>query len=210
MKLESKVLSEYISLFFMTVLTLITVVTNQISVFYIIYLFWFDEFLRTIFNFIFYFFKREGIVNPHFYLGTIKSKMFVLFVYFIFIFICFGLMIDWKNSDLILINLSVLVFKNELFNFTIITFLGRELLLYFKNDTSTIIEHFFLSNRVIVLHISIILGMFILGFLPKSIYENSNSNILSGVIIVPFLLLKLFFEIMEIRKNPTKKTDSEF
>ena len=96
---------------------------------------------------------------------------------------------------------EVFLFKNELFNFTIATFLGRELLLYFKNEFNIIHQNIFLSKRIIVLHISIIIGMCIWGFLPKHLYESSNSNILSGFIILPFLLLKLFFEIQEINKN---------
>ena len=201
MKLQSKVISEYISLFFMTVFTLLTIINNQISVFYIIYLFWFDEFLRTIFKFIFYYFKIKNIEAKQLYFSTIKSKLFVLFIYFIFIVVCFGLLIDWKKTDLILLNFEVFLFKNELFNFTIATFLGRELLLYFKNEFNIIHQNIFLSKRIIVLHISIIIGMCIWGFLPKHLYESSNSNILSGFIILPFLLLKLFFEIQEINKN---------
>ena len=201
MKLQSKVISEYISLFFMTVFTLLTIINNQISVFYIIYLFWFDEFLRTIFKFIFYYFKIKNIEAKQLYFSTIKSKLFVLFIYFIFIVVCFGLLIDWKKTDLILLNFEVFLFKNELFNFTIATFLGRELLLYFKNEFNIIHQNIFLSKRIIVLHISIIIGMCIWGFLPKHLYESSNSNILSGLIILPFLLLKLFFEIQEINKN---------
>jgi hypothetical protein len=189
----------------MTVFTLLTIINNQISVFYIIYLFWFDEFLRTIFQFIFYYFKRKEIKGHPLYFKTIKSKLFVLFIYFIFIIVCFGLLIDWKNTDLILINFEVFLFKNELFNFTIVTFLGRELLLYFKNELNIIHQNIFLSKRIIILHISIIIGMCIWAFLPKYIYENSSSNILSAIIISPFLLLKLFFEIQEIKHEITAK-----
>lgn len=195
MKIRTLIIPDYLSLSFMTVFTLLTILNNQISVFYIIYLFWFHEFLRTIIKLVFYIFKREKIVDKSAYFKTIKDKMFVLFIYFIFIFIFFGLIIDWKNNPLIFINLEVLMLKNTMFNLTIATFLVRELLLYINDELNSFKEHFFLSNGIIILHISIIIGMFIWGFVPKSIYENSNSNLLSGLIIAPFLLLKFFFEL---------------
>ena len=204
-----KIKFEYISLFLMALFTIFTIVNNQISVFYIIYLFWFDEFLRTSFKFGFYLFKREKIDQQEAYWKTIKDKMFILFVYFIFILVFFGLMIDWENSDLILINFEVLLFKNTMFNLTIAIFLARELMLYFKDGLKNFNENVFLSNGVIILHISIIIGMVIWKFLPSYIYENSNSNVLSGIVIAPFLLLKLFFEIKEIREEHVKDINIE-
>jgi hypothetical protein len=201
MKLQSVLKSDYISLFFMTLFTMLTIVNNQISVFYIIYLFWFHEFLRTIIKTGFYILKKEQITHQQAYLATLKSKVFILFVYFIFIFIFFGLMLDWKNDDLIIINLEVLMLKNTLFNLTLATFLTRELLLYFNDDLKKINGNVFLSNGVIILHISIIIGILIWGFLPKSWYENTNSNILSAVVIAPFLLLKMFFEIQTVNQK---------
>lgn len=201
MKLQSVLKSDYISLFLMTIFTMLTIVNNQISVFYIIYLFWFHEFLRTIIKIGFYIFKKEQIENRQAYLATLKSKLYILFVYFIFIFIFFGLMLDWKNDDLIIINLEVLMLKNTLFNLTIATFLVRELLLYFNDDLKSFNRNVFLSNGVIILHISIIIGILIWGFLPKTSYENTNSNILSAIVIAPFLLLKMFFEVQTIHQK---------
>lgn len=195
MKILSVLKSEYISLFFMTVFTLLNILNNQISVFYIIYLFWFHEFLRTVFKFGFYLFKREKIIHQHVYYENIKSKAFILTIYFIFIFIFFGLILDWKNSNLIFINLETFMFKNNMFNLTVVTFLVRELMLYFNDELKSITENVFLSKGIIVLHISIIIGMLIWGFLPIDFYENTNSNLLSGLVIAPFLFLKLFFEI---------------
>lgn len=199
MKLQSIFNSDYISLFFMTVFTLLSIINNEISVFYIVYLLWFHEFLRTAIKLIFYVFKKEKIEHKQAYFITLKSKLFILTVYFIFIIIFFGLMLDWKNQDLILINLEVFMFKNTFFNLTSATFLARELMLYFNNELNKIDKNVFLSKGIIILHISILIGILIWGFLPKSIYENTNSNILSGFVIAPFLLLKLFFEVKKVR-----------
>lgn len=204
MKLQSILKIDYISLFFMTVFTAFSIVNKEISVFYIIYLFWFHEFLRNSIKIGFYLFKKEKIAFLEVYLKTIKSKSFILFVYFIFIFIFFGLMLDWENTDLIMINFEVLMFKNTLFNLTTALFLARELMSYYNNELEKNYKNVFLSNGVIILHISIILGMLIWGFLPKSIYENNSSNILSAIVIAPFLILKLFFEIVGINHHLKK------
>lgn len=195
MILKASVVTNYVSLALMSTFTLMAVANNQISVFYIVYLFWFDEILRTVSKFVFYIFKKQFIQNQLVFISNIKSKFFLLFVYFVFIVIFFGFIIDWKNQDLILINFEVLLFQSSMFNFTLITFIVRELFLFFKNEYETVSGNILLSKGIIVLHISIIIGMLIWGFLPKNFYENSNSNMLSAIVIVPFLLLKLFFEI---------------
>ncbi|SFS42685.1 hypothetical protein [Lutibacter maritimus] len=195
MILKASVITNYVSLALMSTFTLMAVANNQISVFYIVYLFWFDEILRTVSKFVFYIFKKQFIQNQLVFISNIKSKFFLLFVYFVFIVIFFGFIIDWKNQDLILINFEVLLFQSSMFNFTLITFIVRELFLFFKNEYETVSGNILLSKGIIVLHISIIIGMLIWGFLPKNFYENSNSNMLSAIVIVPFLLLKLFFEI---------------
>jgi hypothetical protein len=209
MKLKTTPISNYASLAFMSIFTVLAVLNSQISVFYIIFLFWFDEFLRTVFSFLFYFFKREKLTLPHVYFAAIKSKMFLLFLYVIFIIIFFGFILDWKKSDLIFINLTVLAFKNTLFNFTIVTFLIRELILFFRNELNSVSLNAMLSKEIIILHISIIIGMFVWGFLPKDFYENSNSNLLSGLVIAPFLLLKLFFEIKLMNSNSSAGIDEK-
>lgn len=195
MILKASVVTNYVSLALMSTFTLMAVANNQISVFYIVYLFWFDEILRTVSKFVFYIFKKQFIQNQLVFISNIKSKFFLLFVYFVFIVIFFGFIIDWKNQDLILINFEVLLFQSSMFNFTLITFIVRELFLFFKNEYETVTGNILLSKGIIVLHISIIIGMLIWGFLPKNFYENSNSNMLSAIVIAPFLLLKLFFEI---------------
>jgi hypothetical protein len=195
MILKASVVTNYVSLALMSTFTLMAVANNQISVFYIVYLFWFDEILRTVSRFVFYIFKKQFIQNHLVFISNIKSKFFLLFVYFVFIVIFFGFIIDWKNQDLILINFEVLLFQSSMFNFTLITFIVRELFLFFKNEYETVSGSILLSKGIIVLHISIIIGMLIWGFLPKNFYENANSNMLSAIVIVPFLLLKLFFEI---------------
>lgn len=198
MRLQSFFKTDYVSLLFMTFFTFLAIVNNEITVFYIIYLLWFHEFLRTIIRIAFYILKRSKIIDKQTYYTTLKGKLFILWIYFIFILIFFGLMLDWKNEDLIFINLQVLMLQHMLFNLTLVTFFIREMILFFNDDLRNINANVFLSKGIITLHISIILGILIWGFLPKNWYENTDSNLLAAAVIAPFLLLKLYFEVQQV------------
>lgn len=186
---------QYLSLIAMTIFTVIEIVSKETTVFYIIYLFWFDEFIRTIFNRIYYQFKRNEIEVPVTFIANIKQRFFFLFVYFVFIVIIFGLVMDRKDYDLIGINLTVLTFNSSFFNYSLLTFIIREIYLYYnntdKNESNSIV-----SAGVIILHLSIILGIFS-WFLSTKKFEISPeyATILT---ISPFLLIKLLFEIKSI------------
>ena len=195
---KHKILGEYLSLIVMTCITIMAIYSKQITVFYIIYLFWCDEFLKTIFDGLRYRFKKEQIQNPTNYILNIKNRFFMLLIYLVFIIVCFGLILDWNNTDLVLGNFEVFFFKNTLFNISLITFLLREIYLY-KNNLLVLNSHHLLSSGIITLHISLILGI-MLSFLIKKefvVFENYAAVFA----IIPFLLLKLYFEIQEIKYN---------
>lgn len=176
----------------MTAITIASLYTKQTTVFYILYLFWFDEFIRAIFNTITFYFKKDKLDNFANPMSNIKQKFFFLSVYFVFIFVFFGLIIDRNDFSLIAINFSVLAFQNSFFNFSIITFLLRELYLYRNNS---VLENTIdiISVRIVILHISIISGiLFWVLSTQKYQFMVEYSNIIA---IVPFLLLKLIFEV---------------
>ncbi len=187
--------AKYISLFGIIAFTLVEVYYKQTSIFYILYLFWFDEFIKTVFERITYTFKKEKIENPLKFLQNVKGKFFMLSIYFVFIVIVFGLVIDRKDFDLIGINLTVLAFQNTFFNFSIVTFILREFYLY-MNLSRNNDDNYSVSNGIIILHLSIILGIFSWYLLTKK-FQVSLEFI--GIIsISPFLLLKLIFEINSV------------
>jgi hypothetical protein len=195
---KHQILGEYFSLIVMTCITIMAIYSKQITVFYIIYLFWCDEFLKTIFDGLRYRFKKEQIQNPTNYILNIKNRFFMLLIYLVFIIVCFGLILEWNNTNLILGNFEVFFFKNTLFNISLITFLLREMYLY-KNNQLVLNSHHLLSSGIITLHISLILGI-MLSFLIKKefvVFENYAAVFA----IIPFLMLKLYFEIQEIKYN---------
>lgn len=188
-------IAEYFSLFAMIMFTSIAIFYKNITVFYLLYLFWCDEFLKTIFDYLRFRFKNKTLENAPKYLSNTKSRLFLLMVYFVFIIVFFGLMLDWKNSDLILNNFEVFFFRNQLFNFSFITFLIREMYLFW-NGVQTTTSHHILSQGIITLHISLVLGILFWFLVTKKIMMLEDyATIIS---IIPFLILKITFEVQEI------------
>lgn len=192
MVLNHNKIAQYLSLFAMTAFTVMSIVNKETSVFYIIYLFWCDEFLRTIFDRLKLRFNRSQIQDTKVFRSSIKSRFFMLFVYFIFIFVVFGLVMNSSEADLVLLNFEVFLFQNAVFNYTLMSFLLRELYLLL-NPKNEIEPQHLLSNGLIILHLSIVLGIFA-WFLSteKFPFFESYATLIS---IIPFLLLKLVFEI---------------
>ncbi|AJR02782.1 hypothetical protein [Siansivirga zeaxanthinifaciens] len=197
-------IAEYLSLFVMTLITVLAIYNKQITVFYILYLFWWDEFLKTVFDRLRYQLKRNQLVNAVVQLSNTKSRLFMLMIYLVFIIVFFGLILDWNHSDLVLSNFEIFFFKNALFNFSLLTFLLREIY-KFRSDSHIGLTHHLLSPGVITLHVSLILGILLSFFLKKEfiVFE----NYVAVLAIIPFLILKLFFEIKEIqyKQADTKK-----
>ena len=191
MQIKQNIIINFLSLLIMTAITIASLYTKQSTVFYILYLFWFDEFIRAVFSKLSYHFNKKEIEDPAKFRSNLKDKFFFLFVYFVFIFVFFGLVIDRNDFSLIAINFSVLAFQNSFFNFSIITFLFRELYLY-RNNSVVENKVDIISVRIVILHISIILGiLFWVLSTQKFQFMTDYSNIIA---IIPFLLLKLIFE----------------
>ena len=192
MALNHNRVAKYLSLIAMTIFTVIGIVNKEITVFYILYLFWCDEFLRTFFDRWRWIRKPQEFQYRIAFLSNNKQRFFMLWVYFVFIVIIFGLVMDWKESELVLRNFEVLFFRNGLFNYTLGTFLLREVYLL-TNDIQDVEAQFLMSNGVIILHLSIILGIFS-WFLSKEKFPlfEDYATVFS---IIPFLILKLIFEI---------------
>lgn len=192
MSLKKNKIVNYGSLLSMTIFTVFLILNKETTVFYILYLFWCDELIRTLFDGFKYIFKKSNITDVSKYISIVKSRLFVLFIYLIFIIFFFGLKINWDDSDLIIDNLSVLFFKNSLFNFTIITFIIRELYFFINSKTELAAKSLF-SGGIIILHISLVLGILFWFVSSQKIeFLKEYATIIS---MVPFLFLKLFFEI---------------
>jgi len=192
-------------IFTLLLITLVALFNKQVSVFYLIYFFWFQELLRTIISLCFAL-KYENTKNKPVSLGTsFIMALFPLFVYLVFIVVLFGFMLNWGNLELLQLNFKTMLFRNLFFNINLILFAGEIILYYYLNRKDLIFSdniQAFSSNHII-LHISIILGALIQFFIVRK-YENifTPENIWGSVLVVlPFLILKIVITENSLKKN---------
>lgn len=175
----------------MLVITLLGITQGQITVFYIIYFFWFQELIRNLIDF-FYLMAQKKSLPERIDLMTISFGSFlILFIYVVFIILLFGFMLNWDNSSLLGRNLLVLMFRNWYFSINIFLFLLAYI--YYRNKAdNTSLQMPLFSRRHIILHISIIFGACIqLAIVPRFNLENIW---ISAFVILPFLFLKIFLD----------------
>ncbi len=175
----------------MLVITLLGIIQGQVTVFYIVYLFWFQEFLRTSVDFFCLFRKKKGMAEKFSFIKVSFGSFFILYIYVVFIVLLFGFMLNWGNDELFRQNILVLMFRNGYFNVNMIVFLIAYI--YFRNRAdNTNLQMPLFSRRHIILHISIILGAVVqLAIAPKLNLENQW---VSALTILPFLLLKIWID----------------
>lgn len=181
--------------------SIIALINKEITIFYMLYLFWWQaliELLTKIFTQI----KNGGGAVVTF----VKSypTFFILVLYWIFIVILFGIVFSFQNLDLLVLNATVLYFKNIPFVLNLILLIVLAGFNFFTNQNSLDFEVGFFSVRLLILHISIILGTFIhfglMHFYPDSFKTSIYPYLFSAV---PFLLLRSYFDwkMMEDNSN---------
>lgn len=178
-------------------ITLMGIVNGQVTVFYIVYLFWFQELVRTLVDFFVVLRQKKTIAEKWLFLKMSFGSFFILWIYFVFIVLLFGFMLNWKNSDLLGDNILVLMFRNWYFNINMLLFLA-EYIYFRKQADNTGLEIYPFNRRHIILHVSIILGAVIqLAIAPKLDIDNRWA---SALVILPFMLLKIWID------KPTRTT----
>lgn len=175
-------------------LTILGVVNGQVTVFYIVYLFWFQELLRTLVDFFIILRQRKSWSEKWLAAKQSFGGFLLLMGYAVFIILLFGLMLNWKNQALLGQNIIVFLLRNWYFNFTVIIFI-LEYIFYRLNTDNTALQILPFNRRQIILHVSIILGAIIQLMLIPRFQIQSNWGM--ALIILPFLLLKLFLDKRE-------------
>lgn len=160
------------------------------TVFYIVYLYWWHELISSVLDGIFYFLRPQhrdaGYKGPN----PLWYRLFLLFIYFIFILVLFGIMSSWNHMHQMGINAEVFLFRNWIFNATLLGILLNELWLRRTHLRPVQFDPF--SGRMFVMHISIILGGFVLLAVSKRFPQLFTPHNLWGSVLTatPFLLLK--------------------
>lgn len=174
-----------------TVLTALSVGYGQTTVFYVIYFFWWSEFIRIITKSIFQRFNKSNNSNQ-LEAKLMFGSLFMMLIYLVFIIVFFGLIANWNNSEITLTNMKIMFFRNWFFNINLLFVLLEHIYINLNSNNTIAVFGQFTSN-MLVLHISIILGGIIMFFIVKPFPETfSPDNLWSSVLIIlPFLLLKM-------------------
>ena len=207
MKLTSHKIISIIVLLIFSGLTFLSVNNKSITVFYLLYLFWFDELIKVIFEHIKY--KKLNNQNQISEANKIifSPRYFMLFIYICFIIPCYGFMLAWSDKDLLVKNISTLLFKNWYFNLTLIGFLFRSIY-DFKTSNQLKQTKLSLTQGMLTLHLSIILGLFIWAFTTGKLgnFSFDLGSYTLVAIVVPFILIKLIIDIRNL-KQPDETDD---
>ncbi len=184
----------------MTIITALSVYNGQASVFYIIYLFWWNELIIVLVGWFFdKLYKREKLLS----IGKERSnRFFLLGIYWVFIFVFFGLMANWDNTEIMMVNFRVLLFQNVFF----LANLGFFVLAQCKYNIQhreEVAEISAFTPNMVVLHISIILGGVIIFLVVKKFPETfTPENVWGSVLIIaPFLLLRFIISLMYAKES---------
>lgn len=182
------------------------------SIFFIVYLFWLDELIRTVSLYIQskIYYKRNPNDNdfkPTF--SLIRSRFFMLFIYAVFIVPVFGIFFNLfeKDSETLVTNVLILTFKNISFNICVLISIVREVLTIRAN--SKLIKNYkpevqLMSTNIMTLHASILLGALFWALVNGKIgsYKLDLGVLQPYAIGIPFFVIKLFFDIRASKEIP--------
>jgi len=175
------------------VMTLLSVLNGQTTVFYLLYFFWWNELIRLVVDRLCY--KRNpNVVYEDGLSKGFGESLFLMGIYWVFIVVLFGFIAatDTEGTDIIIANMAVLFFHNWFFNLNLIFVLLERLYLH---KTQQPLEIYFgaFNPNTIVLHIALIVGAVLMFFIVKAypkIFTPEN-RWGSALIALPFLLLKM-------------------
>ncbi|MEZ4801012.1 MAG: DUF6498-containing protein [Flavobacteriales bacterium] len=170
------------------VFTFLGLVYYEITVFYLIYLFWVQELIRTIFD-TFLLLKKSNSANCAAPIPMVFGSYFIMFIYFIFIVVIFGFMANFRDTDLMIENMRVLFFRNVFFDLNIVLF-AIEYFFYVKNNDDYKPRVAPFNSRHVILHVSIIIGAFIQMFLLVKLEVEGT---LGSALVGPFCFSRKYF-----------------
>lgn len=187
-----------------TVLTLLSVLSGQTTVFYLIYFFWCNELVRLFVD-RFCYKRNPNAVYEDGHSTDFGGSLFLMGIYWVFIVFIFGFIAGSDSTEIIIANMRVLVFHNWFFNINLIFVLVERIYLHKTRQPLQIYFGAFNPNTI-VLHISIIVGAVLMFFVVKE-YPNiftPENRWGSALIALPFLLLKMCVGYLSIAEKQLK------
>ena len=178
------------------------------SMFFIIYLFWFDEVIRSVSNYIqIKMYKEDTRIPPQFTkyqaLNNVKSQFLFLFIYAVFIIIVFGIFFFINSKDDVVTNIRIFVFHNLSFNVCIMISLIRE---FFKiraryvDRLSSIRAFNAMNGHMATLHLSVIFGGLAWAITAVGFegYRLDLGEYNKYAVAIPFFVIKFLVDLHEI------------
>jgi hypothetical protein len=172
-------------------ITALGIINGSISVFYLMYFFWWNELIRICVD-KFFLKRNKNIVNSSKMQEPGFGPFFQMGIYFVFVVVFFGILANMKNTDIFVLNMETLFFQNVFFNINLLFVLAERIYLH-KLHTPLKVETGIFTSNMIVLHISIILGAIMMFFVVGKFPETFTPDNLWGSLLValPFILLKM-------------------
>lgn len=172
-------------------LTGFSILNGQTTIFYVLYLFWWAEWLRIIVD------KLACKKNPNAICqrengGSVLHSLIPMLIYFVFIIVFFGIIANWQNKEITIINIGILTFHNLFFNLNLAFILFERIALHWAKQPLQVSFGAFTPN-MIILHISIVLGGLLMFFVVRNYPQVFTPENLWGsvILISPFLLLRM-------------------
>ncbi|MGB8193448.1 MAG: hypothetical protein WCF67_16070 [Chitinophagaceae bacterium] len=181
----------WFNLFLVILLPAYAVLNGLTTVFYILYLYWWHELISSSLDGFYFYLQQKrnpgaATANP------VWGRFFMLGIYFVFIVVLFGFITDWGNTQLIVMNIRVLLLRDFYFVINLTCLLLNEWWLRHHYATKYNAAQQPFAGRMIVLHISILGGAVMYFWLLKEFPETFIPGNLWGSVIIatPFLLAK--------------------
>lgn len=193
-----------------TVLTLLSVVNGQSTVFYLLYFFWWNELIRLVVDRLCYKRNKNAVFeitrNSRFF-----ESLFLMGIYWVFLVVIFGFIAASDSPDAVIIaNMQVLMFHNWFFNINLLFVLLER---WYLHKTLQPLQVYFdaFNPNTIVLHVSIIVGAVLMFFVVRNYPEifTPQNRWGSALIILPFLLLKMGMQYLTASDNTINKQNSK-
>jgi hypothetical protein len=195
---------------------LYSVLYDNANLFFIIYLFWFDELIRNISLYIQVKMKIEQPAQPHEFdqrqaLSLVKTRFFFLFIYSVFITLVFGFFFHLDNRDALVRNVQIFFFSDLPFNICISIAIVREI---FQIRQARLTRYEALpvfsamNGQLLTLHLSLILGGFLWAITSGKFkgFTLDLGTFNQYAICLPFFIIKFSIDFYHIRSQQNNKT----
>lgn len=205
-----------IFVFLLSFYAIYSIIYQQSSIFFIVYLFWFDELIRNISLYIQIKLHKEDIRIVREFpkaqaLNNVKSRFFFLFVYSVFIIILFGLFfhLNKEDSSALVRNIHIFLFQDMPFNICLMISMAREIIQIrttYLNRITPIPRFSAMSGQLLTLHLSIILGGLLWAITSGKFaqFNFSLGSLNRYAVVLPFFIIKLWVEIYNINSDQKK------